>query len=203
MPGRFVLTTGMARVADALGAEPIASDPPRQNVSPGQDILVLTRDGLCRMRWGLIPQGRVNARGRPVMEVMINVRSETVFEKSAFEGLKRGVVPADGWYEWTGEKRRKTAWRIAPEGGGLLFFAAVHDVWTGPGGIEVPQVATVTCEPSGDVKDIHHRMAVLLDRADLELWLTGSEADVTPLMVPWPDGRLVVEEAGAVDWDGP
>ena len=48
------------------------------------------RDGaLTRMRWGMIPVGRVNARGRPVMETIVNARSETVFEKSAFQGVGR------------------------------------------------------------------------------------------------------------------
>ena len=57
------------------------------------------------MRWGMIPVGRVNARGRPVMETIVNARSETLFEKTAFQGVARCLVPADGWYEWTGAVR--------------------------------------------------------------------------------------------------
>ena len=61
----------------------------------------------------------------------------------------------------------------------------------------------MTCAPSADVRDIHHRMAVILSRDDIDTWLTGSPTDVTPLMVPWPDGSLKVEEASDVDWDAP
>lgn len=147
--------------------------------------------------------GRVNARGRPVMETLINARSETVFEKSAFEGVGRAVVPVSGWYEWTGEKRRKTAWRIAAKGGGLLYFAAITDVWQGPGGIAVPQVATVTCPPNADVRDIHHRMGVLLDAQDVPTWLGEDRGAAAALMVPCPDGRLAVTKATGVDWEGP
>ena len=200
MPGRFILITSVAQIAETAGVAAIEAQPERRNVAPGQQVVTLGTDGLSLMRWGIIPVGRVNARGRPIMETLINARSETVFDKSAYEGTTRAVVPADGWYEWTGEKRRKTAWRITARDGGLLWFAAICDVWHGPGGVTVPQVATVTCPPNADVAPIHHRMGVLLEAADLGLWLRGSEAAVTPLMRPWPVGRLAIEEAGDVDW---
>ncbi|MFL4468900.1 SOS response-associated peptidase [Tateyamaria armeniaca] len=203
MPGRFFLTDPMAAVADALNVEVgvVGNEPARRNIAPGQEIVVF--DGaLSRMRWGIVPVGRVNARGRPVMEQIINARSETVFDKSAFEGVGRAVIPVNGWYEWTGEKRRKTAWRIAPKGGGFLYFAAITDVWTAPGGMNVPQVAAVTCAPNGDVAPIHHRMGVLLERDDLTVWM-GDDLDAAKaLMLPSPEGRLEISEAGDVDWDG-
>ncbi|GFE50639.1 hypothetical protein So717_23920 [Roseobacter cerasinus] len=205
MPGRFFLTSPMAELAEAVGAEagPVAEEPPRRNVAPGEEVVVLTRAVLARMRWGIIPVGRVNARGRPVMETIVNARSETVFDKSAFTGTGRAVVPMNGWYEWTGETRRKTAWRIAPKGGGFLFFAAIMDRWQGPGGIEVDQVATLTCAPSADVAGIHHRMGVILEPEDIPLWLTGAEEVVAPLLRPWPEGRLQVARAEDVDWGAP
>ncbi|PSL20135.1 SOS response-associated peptidase [Shimia abyssi] len=203
MPGRLFLTTPMDEVAAWLGEEspPGLEEPPRRNIAPGQDIVCLTQAGFQRMRWGIIPVGRVNARGRPVMETIVNARSESVFDKSAFIGVGRAVVIVDGWYEWTGEKRRKTAWRLF--GGEPLIFAAITDVWNAPGGREVAQVATITCPPNTDVEPIHHRMGVLLSREDTPLWLTGSEAEVTPLMVPWSQGRLTIEQANDVDWQGP
>ena len=205
MPGRFFLTRPMAELAEQLQVtpDPVADEPPRRNVAPGQEIVVWTAEGLTRMRWGMIPVGRVNARGRPVMETIINARSETVFGKSAFDGVGRAVVPADGWYEWTGKTRRKTAWAITPKTGAPLLFAAITDVWAAPGGRTVPQVATVTCEPSADVREIHHRMGVLLRPEDVATWLTGDEAAAAALMVPWPDGTLDVAKADDVDWSGP
>ena len=205
MPGRVFLTDTPTDMAKALGVEPdpVADEPPRRNIAPGQEVVALTADGLTRMRWGMIPVGRVNARGRPVMETIINARSETLFGKTAFDGTGRAVLPVKGWYEWTGNARHKTAWRIKPKTGGLLLFAAITDVWETPGGTRVPQLATVTCEPSGDVKKVHHRMAVILRPEDVSLWLTGSGSAVTPLMRPWPNGSLLLKEAADVDWDAP
>ncbi|MEL6609058.1 MAG: SOS response-associated peptidase [Pseudomonadota bacterium] len=204
MPGRFFLTRPMGEVAAQMGLPigTVGNQPPRRNVAPGQEIVVGTAAGLRMMRWGMIPVGRTNARGRPVMETIINARSETVFDKSAFEGVRRCVVPADGWYEWTGEKRRKTAWRIRPKSGAILIFAGILDIWKAPGGLEVPQVATVTCPPNADVRDIHHRMGVILRAQDVPTWLGGDDAAAAKLMVPAPDGTFVVEPADDVDWAG-
>lgn len=206
MPGRLFLTRPMAEVAAYLSADPgaVLDEPARANIAPGQDILVCAEDRvLRRMRWGIIPVGRKNARGRPVMETIINARSETVFEKSAFHGVRRCLIPADGWYEWTGEKRRKTAWRLRHTEGTLLVFAGIYDVWVAPGGTELAQVAAVTCEPNDDVRDIHHRMGVLLDPPQFDVWLGENEGAAADLMRPYPDGRIEVSEATGVDWNGP
>lgn len=202
MPGRLFLTTPMDEIAKFAGVEQskLPETEPRRNIQPGQEVITLTPMGFEPMRWGIIPVGRVNARGRPVMETIINARSETVFDKSAFEGVERAVVVVDGWYEWTGEKRRKTAWRLF--GNEPVVFAAITDVWTAPGGREIKQVATVTCEPNADVKPIHHRMGVLLRPTDIDTWLNGSTEAAAQLMHPWPEGRLTIEEANDVDWSG-
>lgn len=204
MPGRLFLTTPLPEIAAMAGADTaqVADEPPRRNISPGQEIVVLTPEGrLARMRWGIIPVGRKNARGRPVMETLINARSETVFEKSAYAGVGRCVIPADGWYEWTGAARRKTAWAITAKSGAPLWFAGICDLWRAPGGRELWQAAAVTCEPNADVRDIHHRMGVLLDVAALPTWLEGDETAAAALMRPARDGSLKVHKAEGVDWD--
>lgn len=200
MPGRLFLTTPIADIARFAGVDQtdLPDTKPRRNIQPGQYVIALTSSGFEPMRWGIIPVGRVNARGRPVMETIINARSETVFDKSAFEGVGRAVVIVDGWYEWTGEKRRKTAWRLYRTE--PLVFAAITDVWSAPGGREIKQVATVTCEPNEDISPIHHRMGVLLEKEDIKTWLTAEVETASKLMKPWPNGRLTVEEADDVDW---
>ena len=192
MPGRLFLLRDP-------GLPGMPAPDPRPNIKPGEAVWTLTAAGPREMRWGMIPVGRVNARGRPVMETIINARSETLFDKSAYAGVQRCAVPVDGWYEWTGETRRKTAWRITRADGALLWFAAIYDIWHAPGGTEVAQVATVTCEPSADVRDIHHRMGVLLTRDQVSIWTGGDQAAAAALMRPFPDGRLSVEPATDVD----
>lgn len=200
MPGRFFLHKPAA-LGGLFGVAP-PQDPPRSNIAPGEEVLVWDGTALRHMRWGIIPVGRKNARGRPVMETIINARSETVFDKSAFEGVGRAVIPVTGWYEWTGETRKKTAWAISARQGPLLF-AAITDTWKAPGGLEVPQVAAVTCEPNADIKPIHHRMGVLLNADQIDTWL-GQDLDAAAaLMRPWPNGELSIRKAENVDWNAP
>lgn len=210
MPGRLILETPLGALFDRAQAaglrgswaegERAEADPPRRNIQPGQQLPVLTAGGWRRMRWGLVPVGRVNARGRPVMETIINARSETVFDKTAFEGVGRAVIPIDGWYEWTGKARRKTAWRLRDASGDPLWVAAITDLWQAPGGPGLWQVAAVTCPPSEQVAEIHHRMGVLLRDAELPAWIEGTEDEAAALARPWPEGALIIEPADDVDW---
>ncbi len=203
MPGRYFLTSPMADIATWFGwTGVLPTDGPRRNIAPGETVVIFDAQGLVHARWGLIPVGRVDARGRPVMDQIVNARSETVFDKSAFKGLGRAVVPLDGWYEWTGQVRRKQPWAISSAAGGLMCFAAITDLWTAPNGQAVKQVATLTCEPSGDVRDIHDRMGVILTADQVDLWLNGTQDAVKPLLRPFPDGRLTVRKADGVDWTG-
>ena len=79
MPGRLFLTRPMDEIGAVLGRDDLPDQPPRRNIAPGQEVLVLTAGGPQMMRWGMIPVGRTNARGRPVMETIVNARSETLF----------------------------------------------------------------------------------------------------------------------------
>ena len=62
------------------------------------------------------------------------------------------------------------------------------------------QVTTVTCEPSADVKPVHHRMGVLLDPDAFDIWLNGDEAALGRVMKPYPVGSIAVEPVGDFDW---
>ena len=198
MPGRLFLKTPLPAIATALGANAVGCpvQASRLDIKPESNVVVCDEaKHLREMRWGIVPVGRKNARGKPQMKLLINARSETVFDKSVYEGMGRCVVPADGWYEWTGEVRKKTRWRINAKSGQLLFFAAIYDVWKGPGGIEVPQVATLTCEPNQTVKDIHHRMGALLEPALIDPWLRGEDVPLEPA----PNDLLAVEDASDLE----
>ncbi len=201
MPGRLILARPGTEVAAWFGwTGEMPEVTPRPNIAPGQDVLTWGPQGPGFARWGMIPVGRVNARGRPVMETIVNARSETVFDKSAYRGTGRAVVPADGWYEWTGTTGRKQPWRITLADGGLMGFAAITDEWVAPGGHVVRQVATLTCVPNGDIAKVHDRMGCILRSDEVGAWLTLPDDEARALLRPLPEGVLAITKAEGVDW---
>ena len=190
MPGRIFLHEDGARLAELYGVAP-AEVPTGEDLAPQGAVAAVLPGRLVTARWGMIPTGAVNARGRPVLEQLVNIRSETLHDKAAFAGVRgnRCILPCSGWYEWTGETRRKTRWAIHAPTRPVLSFAAIFDLWRGPGGREVLSLATLTCEPNGDVRDYHHRMPVILE--DPAAWLSGAPVEMSPA----PEGLLVVERS--------
>jgi putative SOS response-associated peptidase YedK len=168
------------------------------DAAPGETVVAVAAAGrrrLTPMRWGLIPMGRTNARGRPVLETIVNARAETLFAKSAYADLGRCLLPVSGWYEWTGERRRKTRWAIRAPARPILAFAAVWDLWRAPGGAQVASLATVTCAPNADVAPVHDRMPAILGPEAWAVWLGEAPGDPAALLRPLPEGELAVQPA--------
>src|SRR3569833_1972323 len=81
------------------------------------------------VRWDLIPWSWT----QPVKAkkfLATNARSETVATASAFKAAyarRRCLIPADGFFEWTGEKGAKTRWLITPADQPWFCFAGLWD----------------------------------------------------------------------------
>jgi putative SOS response-associated peptidase YedK len=83
----------------------------------------------------------------------------------------RIIVPANGWYEWVGEKGGKQPWYIKAKDGAPLFFAALtnHDpTKEGPEGVGF---VIVTDASAGGMVDVHDRRPVALAVEDAILWM--------------------------------
>ena len=98
-------------------------------MAPTQEVAVvaLDREGVRRfrlMRWGLLPLFVKDPKKFPTL---INARSEEVLTKSSFSHamrFRRCLVPADGFYEWTGPKGKRRPFLLRPRGRELIAFAA-------------------------------------------------------------------------------
>jgi putative SOS response-associated peptidase YedK len=189
MCGRFVITSAPAALRQLFGYVEQPNFPPRYNVAPTQPIpVVLAENGGRRfrlMRWGLLPGWVKDPRG---FTLLINARSETVLEKPAFKRAirrRRGLVPADGYYEWKTEGGRKQPFFIHRADGEPLGFAAVFETWVGPNGEEMDTVAIVTAAAGADLAALHDRVPVTIGPRDFERWLdcSGDEVDrILPLL---------------------
>ena len=154
---------------------------PRYNIAPTTMIDVVRRDAeghreLLSMRWGLVPF----FWKKPLKEMpaTFNARAETVSEKPMFRDafrLRRCIIPASGFFEWTGEKGSKTPHLFtAADGSPVLAFAGVWDRWRNPEGDEVLSATVIVSGASEWMIPYHDRMPVLLSGADIDGWLEGT-----------------------------
>jgi putative SOS response-associated peptidase YedK len=176
------------------------SFPPRYNIAPTQPVGIVRLDGrgeriFTLVRWGLIPPWVKDPRE---FATLINARSETVAEKPSFRGAlrhRRCLVPADGYYEWTGRAGAKQPHLIRPKAGGLIAFAGLWEHWLGADGSELETMAILTTAANATASAIHDRMPVILASSDFEAWLDvrpGSEVPILNLLAPAPDDLLEI-----------
>jgi putative SOS response-associated peptidase YedK len=185
----------MARLFEADLAE-LGPEQPRLNVSPTEPVpVVVSHDGdrtVVPMRWGLLPPWYKTPSGGPLL---INARAEGIAEKPAFREAvreRRCLLPADGFYEWQGEKGAKLPYVIRPAAGGMIAFAGIWQAWRGQA-----TCAIVTCAANAVLAPIHERMPVVVAPEDFGLWLGEAGKGAARLMVPAPDEALVAEPADA------
>ena len=198
MCGRFTQRFGWCEfheLLDLIGSP--ANLAPRYNVAPGQQVAaVRAEDGersLVMMRWGLIPSW---AKEPGIGYRLINARSETARTKPSFRSAwrsRRCLIPADGFYEWTGEKKARQPWLITMKEGGVFCFAGLWERWRVPAGPELTgsladlregdalETCTIlTTAANAVVSRVHHRMPVILPFESCEPWLAGADMSLGP-----------------------
>jgi putative SOS response-associated peptidase YedK len=200
MCGRFILLTDLSVIVERFDVgETALASLPVGDLLPGQSIAAVIREGQNRLvsfRWGLIPSW---AKDPAVGRKMINARAETLAEKPSFrEAFKkrRCLIPADGFYEWTGEKGHREALRFRLRSGEPFGFAGLYERWTSKAGEPLSTCTIVTTESNALVASIHDRMPVILSRAGESLWLDPSVRDpaqLLPLLTPYPPEEMIRE----------
>ncbi|MBK0400628.1 SOS response-associated peptidase [Limibaculum sp. M0105] len=186
---------------------------PRWNIAPTDMIPIVRADagGRCRVapaRWGLIPRWW----RKPLSEMRastFNARAEEAAGKPMFRDAWRHgrcLVPAIGYYEWTGPRGDKTPWFISLSTNAPGFCMA--GLWAEPtiDGTPLLTATVLTTAAGGATRELHPRSPVVLMEDEWEAWLRG-DADAAALMHPAPDDRVrisgVSREVNRVGIEGP
>ncbi|MFC5472786.1 SOS response-associated peptidase [Paraherbaspirillum soli] len=120
--------------------------------------------------WGYHPQWAVERK----IPMMINAHIEKAATGPMFRGMfksGRAIVPADGWFEWTGDKGRKQPWYIKLKSDEPVFMAAITDFRPGKEMHEGSGFVIVTAAAEGGMVDVHDRQPVVLAPEDALLWM--------------------------------
>jgi putative SOS response-associated peptidase YedK len=189
----MTLTVSKAELAEMFKVREIAQgvvleNQPRYNIAPSQQIVTVTESEHGRVldeyRWGLIPSWADDPK---IGYKMINARCETLAEKSTFKKLpptKRCLIPADGFYEWKGEKNKKQPFYIHMKDGRAFAFAGLWSPWR-PKGSDQPWLKTctiITTAANELMRPLHNRMPVILDEESAEAWLNPDNAETAQLL---------------------
>jgi putative SOS response-associated peptidase YedK len=137
------------------------------------------RAELATMRFGFPPpEGR---KAGPIF----NFRSEG----RHFGQSRRCLIPASGFFEFTGTKYPKAKHRFVLRDSP---FMAIAGLWREGDGNQPPSFTMLTTQPGPDIKEIHDRQVVVLKPEDWRHWLDLSKTE-KELLQPLPEGSLDVE----------
>jgi putative SOS response-associated peptidase YedK len=103
---------------------------------------------------------------------------------------RRCLIPADGFYEWTGEKGKRRPFLLRPREPRLIAFAGIYERWRDGKGDEIDTVAILTCDSNRTVSALHDRMPVVLPPEHFAAWLDvkgTSPEEAAALLKPAPD----------------
>ena len=188
MCGRFVGFRSLEELKESFPIDRAACQVvANYNVAPSQEVLVIVNHAgenwLDRFHWGLVPFW---AKDISIGNKMINARSESVAEKPSFRNAfkkRRCLIPADGFYEWKGEKGRKQPVFITLPDKKPFAFAGLWESWNNKGAEEDPykSCTIITTQASPSIRNVHHRMPVILKKAVYERWLEPKNQNTSKL----------------------
>ncbi len=199
MGSRYSLTSPPEAIGKLFAVETGEGFPPRYNIAPTDPVLIVRNSEfkdareLVLVRWGLIPSWVKDPRGFPTL---INARADTAIDKPSFRGAmrhRRCLVPADGFYEWTGGRGAKQPHLIRRKDRAPFALAGLWEHWLGADGSEIETTAILVTEANADVRVIHDSMPVILAPEDFDRWLDckpGTADTVRDLLKPPPEGLL-------------
>jgi len=186
MCGRFTLHHDKEEIIERFGVqETLFELTPRFNIAPTQQVAGICQEAkrmLTAYKWGLVPSW---ANDPQIGSKMINARAETLAEKPSFKKsllTKRCLIPSDGFYEWKQEGKTKTPVYVRMKNQSLFAFAGLWEEWKSQDNTVLRTCTIITVEPNALIRNIHHRMAVILPRELESIWLDPSLKDLDKLL---------------------
>lgn len=177
MCSRFTQTEIGPLLHRLLGPEATVP-PPRYNIAPSQEAATIGPGPvLVRMRFGWPRRGHPGGR-------ILNARAETVRERFRDAlATRRAIVPADGFYEWSGPAGQRRPWLVRRRDRQPFPLAAL---WALPDPGAVPSFVLLTTQPNDVVARIHDRMPLVLPLEACPRWLDLADPDLPRGSLPPP-----------------
>jgi putative SOS response-associated peptidase YedK len=202
MCGRYTITHSTNEILERFQALCEGLDlSPNYNVAPSQVVPIVVAEEqdagapirhMHLSKWGLLPFWARDEKVKP----MINARAETVATKGAFKQAfkrRRCIVPAESFYEWKRDNKRKIPVRIRLSGEKLMGFAGIYEDRKNEDGTKTRTCAIITVPANELMERIHDRMPAILTPAQERIWLDptiDSEQALAECLRPYPSEDL-------------
>jgi putative SOS response-associated peptidase YedK len=217
MCGRFTITRrdgNMLAAELGVDADSFVDYRPRYNVAPTQMHYVVRvkfeNREVIPARWGLV---NTWAKDASAAARNINARAETVDSRRAFREAfvkRRCVVPADGFFEWTGPKTARQPTWFHREDNQLLLFAGLYESWRPKPNQWETTFTILTTDANALTRQYHDRMPVILADRDADDWMDPRAPEplaLKKLLIPAPADLLIATpvspDVNDVDNDSP
>lgn len=123
------------------------------------------------MIWGFSVKG--------IKHPLVNARVESAGYKVTFKESwqrRRCVIPASYYFEWShiqsgGRLRTGDKYAIQPAGSDTTWFAGLYRIEEGHQGFHYPVFTILTKDAVPELKKIHDRMPVMIDKKDIDAWI--------------------------------
>ncbi|MBU0506247.1 MAG: SOS response-associated peptidase [bacterium] len=149
---------------------------------------------LLRYRWPLSPLYAPHwAKDKTIANKLINARAETIHKKPSFKNAfkkQRCLVLADGFYEWKKEGTRKQPYYFHLKNHEPFVFAGI---WDENSLTPDKTFFIITTEANETIKNIHHRMPVILTPDQAKIWLSEytDEYALHALLAPFSASQML------------
>jgi putative SOS response-associated peptidase YedK len=195
MCGRYVLSAEPQQVQQEFNLSKVPELAPRYNIAPSQPVAIITNDApheLTLVKWGLVPSWSKDPKAG---YKMINARSDSAAEKPSFRAAfkrRRCLIPVSGFYEWTTVDGKKQPHYIFVKDKAVFSFAGLWEIWHGPDGEELWTCSILTTDANETIERLHHRMPVILDGEERDIWLNNDTgvAELKLLMKPFDANQI-------------
>ena len=187
MCGRVQLDLEIGGLAMRRLTELLSRLDPGYSLTSGEkypsDVLPVLRaePGAAKPRPVLMQWGFKMSKAGQSDKLIINARAETAADKPMFRqalAQRRCVLPTTGFYEWTHDAAKtKYLFRLPDQP--MLYLAGLFSVEQ-----ERPGFVVLTQEANASMREVHHRMPVILGQNELTAWLYDNEIAAQLLREP-------------------
>jgi putative SOS response-associated peptidase YedK len=158
------------------------------NIAPTDGVVAVAKtwNHPMPMRWGLIPHWW----NKPLSELPATfiARAETVAERTMYKAAfkyRRCLIPANGYFLWTGERNERRPYVVYSSTQPLWAFAGIWDHFQSPDGSQIETAAIITVPSSPELRNFDNRMPLILRRNQFDSWLHTSYdklKDLNPIL---------------------